>query len=515
MYNGISNIDGYYGVWSPGESLTNNEANSEIVNLLGAALNNNNATRQQIGISSYSNITPTVTINWTHAEGNIFLDTASPYGTSGFVITTGGGVQQFLPLLGGTVPLTPGTYTFNMTATAGIQSQTITCALVVVGAVPADGTLLSTHCVGYDKYGTYADGSGGTYDLLIEANSADCGYYTANEVITGPATSRINTPFTINVTGGNPREPFSWTISPGGATGSATIDNSGNAVISNQGVAPNYLAAGTYTYTFTFSISGHVRTYPVTILAPIPRGTLLSTHCVGYDKYGTYADGNFSTYDQLIQSNSPDCGYYDEAVSGPTHVTPLTSFNITVTGGTPNSTVTETSGSITTPNNRITLDGNGSGTFSAFIGAPVYYHFNFNFAATGHTRTLTVAGDYTYRLGFAQEYSLSPDQVTLAELIGRQLYGSNNAFTVTYTPTPQTRWGLARVPDTDGLIFWINGYPGVTTLTQAIINAFFYSCDSQPSVGLNGDHDRALTSNKTQQTVQPPSYGDFGGRPVP
>lgn len=38
-------------------------------------------------------------------------------------------------------------------------------------------------------------------------------------------------------------------------------------------------------------------------------GTLLSTYCVGYDKYGTYADGVCGTYNALIQTNSPDCGY--------------------------------------------------------------------------------------------------------------------------------------------------------------------------------------------------------------
>jgi hypothetical protein len=41
---------------------------------------------------------------------------------------------------------------------------------------PPNGTLLSTYCSGYDKYGTYANGSGGTYTALIQANSTDCGY---------------------------------------------------------------------------------------------------------------------------------------------------------------------------------------------------------------------------------------------------------------------------------------------------------------------------------------------------
>ena len=38
------------------------------------------------------------------------------------------------------------------------------------------GTLLSTNCVGYNLYGTYTDGQCGTYNQLIETNSATCGY---------------------------------------------------------------------------------------------------------------------------------------------------------------------------------------------------------------------------------------------------------------------------------------------------------------------------------------------------
>ena len=41
---------------------------------------------------------------------------------------------------------------------------------------PARGTLLNTFCKGYDQYGNYADGSGGSYEQLIETNSTICGY---------------------------------------------------------------------------------------------------------------------------------------------------------------------------------------------------------------------------------------------------------------------------------------------------------------------------------------------------
>jgi hypothetical protein len=38
------------------------------------------------------------------------------------------------------------------------------------------GTLIKTMCKGYDQYGVYADGNGGSYEELIETNSLTCGY---------------------------------------------------------------------------------------------------------------------------------------------------------------------------------------------------------------------------------------------------------------------------------------------------------------------------------------------------
>jgi len=81
--------------------------------------------------------------------------------------------------LGATVPITMNDA--SVRALAGVLSGKITIPTDFYGksntpAPPASGTLLSTYCSGYDKYGTYADGSGGTYAALIAANSADCGY---------------------------------------------------------------------------------------------------------------------------------------------------------------------------------------------------------------------------------------------------------------------------------------------------------------------------------------------------
>ena len=58
------------------------------------------------------------------------------------------------------------TTTFNDVATAPAPTP----------EYPAKGTLLNTFCKGYDQYGNYANGNGGSYEELIETNSLTCGY---------------------------------------------------------------------------------------------------------------------------------------------------------------------------------------------------------------------------------------------------------------------------------------------------------------------------------------------------
>ena len=52
----------------------------------------------------------------------------------------------------------------------------VTSSLQTPPTYPSKGTLLSTLCKGYDSYGNYADGNGGSYEELIETNSVACGY---------------------------------------------------------------------------------------------------------------------------------------------------------------------------------------------------------------------------------------------------------------------------------------------------------------------------------------------------
>ena len=46
------------------------------------------------------------------------------------------------------------------------------------------------------------------------------------------------------------------------------------------------------------------------------KGTLLSTLCKAYDQYGKYADGSGGSYESLIASNSPTCGYVSPSGGG-------------------------------------------------------------------------------------------------------------------------------------------------------------------------------------------------------
>jgi hypothetical protein len=63
-------------------------------------------------------------------------------------------------------------------------------------------------------------------------------------------------------------------------------------------------------------VSGTVRELPVVIEPTVPliptfppNGTLISTFCDGTTKTGVYADGSGGTYNQVVELESPDCGF--------------------------------------------------------------------------------------------------------------------------------------------------------------------------------------------------------------
>lgn len=78
---------------------------------------------------------------------------------------------------------------------------------VVTPTYPPRGTLLSTYCQSFDKWGNYADGTGGSYAQLIQANSAECGWKDEepNQVIFGEQTNlelnETSTSNTVTISG--------------------------------------------------------------------------------------------------------------------------------------------------------------------------------------------------------------------------------------------------------------------------------------------------------------------------
>jgi hypothetical protein len=90
---------------------------------------------------------------------------------------------------------------------------------------PSEGTLLSTYCDIFDLYGTYANGSCGTYDNLIESNSVICGYEAPPPTATPTPTPTPVPPSYIGVF-----------LSPGG--------NSNGACTSSVGSNGYWLPAG-------------------------------------------------------------------------------------------------------------------------------------------------------------------------------------------------------------------------------------------------------------------------------
>lgn len=188
-------------------------------------------------------------------------------------------------------------------------------------------------------------------NIIATANAvtvSDSGV-TVNEIISGPSTSPINQLVTVSITGGIPNTNFNWS---GAATGSATLNSSGSATLSNIDFGP--YGAGTYNYTFTFSATGHTRSYSI-IITP-------------------------AEYNETV-TISPATPYVFESVQ------------YSISGGKANSLVS-VSGS---HGGSFTLDASGSYTFGPYNTNYIsYLYFTtqgsnmFTFAGTGHTRTITV-----------------------------------------------------------------------------------------------------------------------------
>jgi len=84
-----------------------------------------------------------------------------------------------------------------------------------------------------------------------------------NESVSGPSSIEIGQSFSVNISGGAPNTGVTWS---GAASGSATLDGSGNGVFNSVSLS----AAGNYSWTFVFAATGHSRTFSITAVAPAP-----------------------------------------------------------------------------------------------------------------------------------------------------------------------------------------------------------------------------------------------------
>ena len=195
---------------------------------------------------------------------------------------------------------------------------TTTSTTTTTTNVPA-GTLLSTSCFGVDLYGTYADGSGGSYVDLIESNSVSCGYTTTTSTSTTTTTTTTEDPnacyeYTANV----PQQS-------GESLDVTYIDCDGieqsfvyywNGGISSVQWCARSIVGANYPVTGPGALCSGNSALPTTTTSTTtttttftPSGTLLTTYCSGTTKIGRYADGSGGTYDQAIEYDSVDCGY--------------------------------------------------------------------------------------------------------------------------------------------------------------------------------------------------------------
>lgn len=153
---------------------------------------------------------------------------------------------------------------------------------------PPHGTILQYYCLDFDRWKIVADGYGGSYHVFVMANSNDCGF-------NGP--------------GGT------TTFPPAGTLLSAHCDRTTLVQTLANG------AGGSYEN----RIAGHTdcasnTTYP-------PRGTLVSTFCENKNEIGKYTDGAGGYYEAVLVQNSIKCGYVQptsvEPVTHPPRGTPL------------------------------------------------------------------------------------------------------------------------------------------------------------------------------------------------
>lgn len=137
------------------------------------------------------------------------------------------GVTNSVTLTAASDLTTEGNESFTLSLSNGADSISVTI-IDSSTTQPAAGTLLSTFCQGVDLYGSYANGTGGTYNQLIESNSASCGYTSPFAFTVSPSQYLVQgTAWDIGTVSLGNSSSASITIqNTGGTTGTVTVTDS-------------------------------------------------------------------------------------------------------------------------------------------------------------------------------------------------------------------------------------------------------------------------------------------------
>ena len=144
---------------------------------------------------------------------------------------------------------------------ATIMTNSTDCGYVPPPAPPPRGTLISNFCKGTTKWGKFADGNGGSYDEQVQERSTDCGYqvktpkieYSSNRTTISVGTVET---MTVKLSGYNPGTSVTihWMINgPWGdykdkdvRQDQLSIDANGNAVFNLTQTDDGTVPRGTY-----------------------------------------------------------------------------------------------------------------------------------------------------------------------------------------------------------------------------------------------------------------------------
>lgn len=217
------------------------------------------------------------------------------------------------------------------TAVFDVRSGSITGPVLASNTVvindtsvwPAAGTTNGgQYCSGIGLYQNYNNGNGGTYAVLLDAQSPQCGFNVWDETVTitsdawGDYIIPTSGYFSIVIGTGQPDSGFTYNITNNWDPQPTTFPASGT--LNGDGVFTNYIrgqdvfgtagATGDKRLWVKFNYNGHVRSARMWIV-PDPGTNSGGQYCQGTTLRQNKHDGRGGTYAETVQSNSPTCGY--------------------------------------------------------------------------------------------------------------------------------------------------------------------------------------------------------------